>query len=117
MQTPEAQQKFKDGPIAFITLKSPGAPTMGKPLLLWFVYTLGVGLFVAYLGSRTLSAGTEFARVVYVASTVAFMTYVGGSIQNGIWMGKPWRSVSKDILDGLLYGIATGLVFAWLWPR
>jgi hypothetical protein len=117
LQTPEVLQKFTDGPIAFVTVKSPGPPSMGKPLLLWFVYTAAIGLFVAYIASRTLPVGAEFARVVQLVSTVAFMTYVGGSIQNGIWMGKPWRSVSKDILDGLLYGLATGLVFAWLWPH
>ena len=32
-------------------------------------------------------------------------------------MGKPWRSVAKELLDGLLYGSANGVVFACLWPH
>jgi len=34
-----------------------------------------------------------------------------------IWMGKPWRVVLKEAADGLLYGLATGAAFSWLWPR
>jgi hypothetical protein len=32
-------------------------------------------------------------------------------------MGKPWSSVAKEIVDGLIYGALTGATFAWLWPR
>ena len=31
-------------------------------------------------------------------------------------MGKPWGSVAKDALDGLIYGAAMGAVFGALWP-
>jgi hypothetical protein len=117
MQSPEAQQKFRDGPVALLTLRARGMPGMGRSLMLWFLYTLAVGLFAGYVASRTLPAGTVAGRVLQVVATIAFVTYVGGSIQNGIWMGKPWRSVSKDVLDGLLYGMATGAVFALLWPH
>jgi len=35
----------------------------------------------------------------------------------GIWMGKPWSSVIKDLADALIYGLLSAGVFGWLWPR
>ncbi len=32
-------------------------------------------------------------------------------------MGKPWGSVLKDLLDGLIYGLLSAGVFGWLWPK
>jgi hypothetical protein len=117
MQSPDMQQKFRDGPVALITLRRCGAPNMGRPLAQWFLYTIVVAVFAGYVASRVLPAGAHAARVLQVIATVAFMTYAGGSVQSGIWMGKPWRSVAKDALDALLYGLATGAVFGWLWPQ
>ncbi len=117
MKTPEFKQKYRNGPVAFVVLKAPGEINMGPPLVLWFVYTLIVGIFVGYLASRTLGAGSACASVFRLVATISFMTYVGGSVQNGIWMGKPWGSVAKDLLDGAIYGVATGAVFACLWPQ
>jgi len=116
MRSAEIRQKFIDGPVLQLTIRRSGAPEMGGALVRWFVYTLLVGLFAGYVASRVVPPGAHFGLVFQVIATVAFMTYVGGSIQNGIWMGKPWRSVAKDVLDGLLYGFATGAVFGWLWP-
>ena len=45
-----------------------------------------------------------------------FLTYFGGSVQMAIWMGKPWSTVAKDLLDSLIYGTISALVFMWLWP-
>ena len=32
------------------------------------------------------------------------------------WKGVSWGITFKFVIDGLLYGLATGAVFAWLWP-
>jgi hypothetical protein len=48
---------------------------------------------------------------------VAFLGYGAGSIPGGIWMGKPWVVVFKELVDGLLYGLLTAGAFGWLWPR
>lgn len=117
MKAPEFQQKFRDGPVGMLVLKAPGAPNMGRALTQWFLYTLVIGVFAGYVASRTLPAGTAFASVFRLIATVAFLTYVGGSVQQGIWMGKPWRSVAKEGLDGLLNAAATGTVFGCLWPQ
>src|SRR5512140_366353 len=36
MKLPQVQQKFSEGPVAFLTVRPNGAISMGKPLVLWF---------------------------------------------------------------------------------
>lgn len=117
LQTPEFRQKFIDGPVGFVMLRAHGAPGMGPMLGLWLAFLVAVGVFAAYLGSRTLPADAAGMAVFRLVATVAFLAYAGGAVPNGIWMGKPWRSVAKDLLDGLIYASATGAVFASLWPH
>jgi hypothetical protein len=118
MQTPEMLQKLKDGPVGFLTLKASGVPNMGSSLGLWFAFNLFVAWAVACITAAALAGGgATSAKVFHTTAVVSFLTYAGGSVQNAIWMGKPWRSVSKDLLDALIYGAISGLVFSWLWPH
>jgi hypothetical protein len=117
MQKPEAQQKFKEGPVGFLTLGRPGAPSMGRPLALWFLLTLVVSLVAGYLASRTVPYGASFLAVCRVVGIVTFIAYASGAVQQAIWMCKPWPSVAKDALDAFIYGLVSAAVFGWLWPR
>ena len=38
-----------------------------------------------------------------------------GGIPHSIWFGRTFSSAGKELLDGIGYGIVTGLVFALLW--
>lgn len=111
------QKKFAEGPVAVVYLKAPGMPKMGPQLGQWFVFNLVVSVFVAYLASRTLPAGTEYLRVFQVAGTAGFLSYAMGEVPMAIWMGKPWSVAMKDVVDGLIYGLVIGGSFGWLWPR
>jgi len=117
MRTPEFQQKFVDGPVGFVVLRARGVPNMGPSLALWFLYSVAIAIFAGYLASRTLPAGAATATVFRLVATVALLAYGGGSVQSGIWMGKPWSSVVKELLDALIYALATGAVFAAAWPH
>jgi len=117
MQAADFQKKLVDGPVGFVMLRARGTPGMGPMLGLWFGFLLGVAVFAAYLGSRTLPAGAPATTVFRLVATVSFLAYAGGAVPNGIWMAKPWRSVAKELLDGLLYAAATGAAFASLWPH
>jgi hypothetical protein len=117
LKSPEAQKKYAEGPVGLLTLKASGLPVMGKALGLWFAFSLVVSLFAAYLASRTLAHGVSYRGVFRLVGTVAFLAYAGGAAPSAIWMGKPWRSAIKDLADGLIYGLVTGGVFGWLWPR
>jgi hypothetical protein len=51
----------------------------------------------------------------HLAGLLTALAYGGGSIGQGVWMGKPWRVVALDLLDALIYGTVTALVFWKLW--
>jgi hypothetical protein len=117
MNTPAAQEKFKEGPVGFVTIFPSGPPNMPKFLGLWFVYCLILGVFTAYLTGRTVAFGAHYRVVFRVVGTAAFMAYGLGPLVNGIWKGQPWSVVFKEAFDGLVYALLTAGTFGWLWPR
>jgi hypothetical protein len=34
-----------------------------------------------------------------------------------IWYRRSWMTTAKSLFDSVLYGLATGGVFAYLWPN
>src|SRR3982751_3411143 len=44
METPEMQQKFREGPVGVLNLRRPGPVQMGAPLARWFLFSLLVSL-------------------------------------------------------------------------
>lgn len=117
MQKADAQQKYKEGPVGFLMLRPAGAPSIGKPLALWFVLNLAIAFVAGYLASRLVPPGASFGAVARVVCTVTFLAYACGGLQGAIWMGKPWTSAVKEVLDGFIYGLASAAAFGWLWPR
>jgi len=111
------QAKFREGPVGFLTLRPNGAPSIRNPLIGWFLYSLGIAAVAAYLACHLLVPGAPFGAVCRLTGTFAFAAYAGGSIQAGIWWGKSWSAVLKEVFDGLVYGVLTGIAFAWLWPH
>jgi hypothetical protein len=116
MGTPEMVEKFKRGPVGMLTALPSGPPVMPKLLALWFVYSLLIGVFVAYVASRTLAPGVEYLSVFRLAGTVAFLGYAGQEMANSIWRGQPWGTTVRNTIDGLVYALVTAGVFGWLWP-
>jgi hypothetical protein len=117
MKDPAFVAKMAKGPVGLINIIPSGPPPMGKYLGQWFLVCLGMGLFVAYLCGRTLSAGAPYLAVFRVAATVAFLGYAGGQFSDSIWKGQRWSTTAKHAFDALLYGLFTGGTFGWLWPR
>ena len=117
MNSPEMQKKFVEGPIAVMNLRRPGPPGMGPSLGQWFVFSLIVSFFIAYIAAHTIPQGTPYLGVFRVVGAVGFLAYAAGQIPAAIWMGKPWSIASKEVIDGLLYGLVTAGTFGWLWPR
>ncbi|HUS25108.1 MAG TPA: hypothetical protein VM369_09175 [Candidatus Binatia bacterium] len=116
MQAPEMQQKYIEGPVAFIMLRKPGMPKMGPALAQWFALNLLVACIAACVAASTLPLGASPARAFHVTGLISFIAYAGGSLSSGIWKGQPWKSVGKELLDAAIFGIAGGAPFALLWP-
>lgn len=116
LENPDVQKKFVEGPVAFVTVLPSGLPSMGKSLVSWFVFCLVMATFVAYLTGRTVAPGADFLAVFRVAGTVAFLGFAGSTPSESIWKGQPWSITAKHLLDGLIYSLLVGGVFAGLWP-
>ena len=116
MQGDAMRQKFIDGPIGMLTLRKNGPPSMGGSLLQWFIYSLVVAAVAGAMALRVFGVEGSAHGAGHLVGLVTFLTYTGGSVQMGIWMGKPWGSVAKDAFDSLIYATLSCLVFTWLWP-
>ncbi|MCA9320646.1 MAG: hypothetical protein KDB53_07925 [Planctomycetes bacterium] len=116
MATPEYQDRCKLGPVGHMVVLPNGIWNMNKSLLQWFAFTVVVGIFVAYITDLALPQGSAFSTVFRFAGTAATMSYALGVVPNSIWKGISWTTTGKFLIDGLLYGLTTGAIFAWLWP-
>ena len=115
MKDEAMMKKFLEGPVVFMTVRKNGPPNMGTTLILWFLFCLLVAAVAACVACQALGINADPRQVGYLVGVFSFMTYAAGSIPLGIWMGKPWGSVAKDVLDGFIYGVISGCTFMWLW--
>jgi hypothetical protein len=117
MGSPEMMEKYKRGPVGMLTVHPSAPPAMPKFLAQWFVFSVVVGVFVAYVTGRTVAPGAPYLLIFRIAGTVAFLAYAGEEAVSSIWRGQPWSVTLKNSIDGLVYALLTGGVFGWLWPR
>jgi hypothetical protein len=117
MRSPEFTEKMKNGPVLMLTVMPNGPWSMGRNLILWFVYSVVVGIFAAYIVSRALPAGADYLRVFQLAGATAFIGYSAALWQMSIWYRRDWTITAKATVDGLIYALLTAGTFGWLWPR
>ena len=114
--TPEMLEKYGKGPCGFMTVVPDGPPAMGKNLVLWFLYSVLISVFVGYVAKLALPAGTEYGTVFRVAGTTAILAYGVAQIQDSVWKAQSWTVTMKFLFDGIVYGLVTAGTFGWLWP-
>ncbi|MBI1803116.1 MAG: hypothetical protein HYR77_01485 [Ignavibacteria bacterium] len=117
MRSPEFTEKMKKGPVMMLSVWPSGPASMGKNLILWFLYAVGVGVFAAYVAGRALPVGAEYLHVFRFAGVTAFLGYSAALWQMSIWYHRPWSTTIKSTFDGLIYALLTAGTFGWLWPR
>ena len=116
MQSPEMARKFVEGPVGFVTLRRSGAPAIGASLIQWFVYTLVIAAIAGSLALHAYGIAGNRHQAGHLVGMISLLVYAGGGIPEGIWMGRPWRSVGKHCIDGVIYATISALTFQWLWP-
>ncbi len=117
MRSPEFAEKMKKGPVMVLTIWPSGSARMGKNLILWFLYSIVVGIFAAYVAGRALTSGAEYLWVFRFVGTTAFIAYTVALWQMSIWYNRSWSITIKTTFDGLIYALLTAGTFGWLWPR
>jgi hypothetical protein len=112
LKTEEFKRRREAGPTGTLTVwKKP--PNMGVNMLCTVLFFTIANFVIAYLAAMVLPPGTDFMKVLRFVGTAGILTYGTANILNGIWFG---RKMLADIIDGVAYGIITGLIFAALWP-
>ena len=73
---------------------------------------------MGYLGTLTFEPNEDvsFREAFRVTGTAGIMAYVLGMFPHAIWFGRSGRNVLMDLIDGVVYGAITGLIFGLLWP-
>lgn len=105
------------------------APTnMGLNMALTFVFYLVTSAVIGYLGWAALphgspgatagadGGGATFGQVFRVLGTAGILAYCFASFPGDLWFQKKRRAMAMDLIDGVVFGVITGAVFAWLWP-
>ena len=117
MKNPEFIEKMNKGPLVLMTLSKGGSFSMGKSLVLWFLYSVLISFFAAYVTGRAVGAGTHYPVIFRFVGTTSFMAYSFGLLQNSIWYRRNWCTTLRSMFDGLIYALLTAGTFGWLWPR
>ena len=115
MKDPEAKKRWEAGPWGTVGVWK-GMPNMGKNIGLTVSFFLVTSVFVGYITTMAHESGDGFSEHFQVAGTAGIMAYCFAFIPGAIWFGAPLRATLMNILDGLIYGLLTGVVFGALWP-
>jgi len=117
MKSKEFTDKVNRGPVLILTVLPNRMMTMSSNLVQWFIYSVVVSLFAAYVAGRALAPGATYLEVFRFAGVTAFTGYALALWQMSIWYKRSWSMTAKVTFDGLLYALFTAGTFGWLWPR
>jgi hypothetical protein len=110
-------EKLNKGPKVIMTVLPNGMAGMGGMLGAWFLYSLIIGVFAAYVAGRALPVGSDYLHVFRFVGVTAFLGYSGALWQMNIWYRRSFSTTLKSTIDGLIYAFFTAGAFGWLWPR
>ena len=117
MKSQAFTDKLNKGPVMIVTVRPNGVWNMGQTFVLWFLYSVVVGFFAAYVAGRALPMDATYLQVFRFVGATAFIGYSLAIWQWSIWYGRKWSTTIKSTIDGLIYALFTAGVFGWLWPR
>lgn len=117
MKSPEFIARMNRGPRMMLSVLPNGPSSLGRSLVLWFIFVLVVTLIGAHMASGVLPVGAVRAHVFHTIGLYAFAAYAFALWPLSIWYGRGWGITLRATVDGLIYAIATGLIFMWLWPH
>ena len=116
MKSPEFAEKLTQGPVLILTVLPNGPWQMGRNLSLWFIYSVIVSVFAAYVAGRALGPGSEYLAVFRFTGATAFVGYALALWQMWVWYHRSLKATVKATVDGLVYALVTAGAFGWLWP-
>lgn len=116
MKSSAFAEKMKKGPVMIFTVLPNGPASMTSNLIQWFLYSLVIGIFAAYVAGRALTADATYLQVFRFVGITAFLCYSAALWQMSIWYHRSWVTTIKATIDGFVYALLTAGIFGWLWP-
>lgn len=116
MKDEKMQQRFKDGPVGFVTVMPNGLPPMGKLMGQQIAYFLLGACLIGYCAILGLEPGAPYMVVFRFTGAVGFAAFGWAVIPYSIWFGQLWSQTGRYLLDAFIYALVVAGSFAWLWP-
>lgn len=112
---PEVKRRWAAGEMGMLSVW--GKVSMGRNMVVTFIVYLAISFFIAYIGGVALKPGTDFKHVFQLLGTAGVLAYCFSFIPGGVWFAQSPRALLMCVLDGIVYGLVTGAVFAGMWPK
>jgi len=87
------------------------AVNMSKTIL-YFAVTVSTIAYITHVACPPGSEGVDFMRVFRMSGTIGILTYATSNVLHRVWFKK---RVWTEIVDGIVYGLVLGLIFASFW--
>jgi len=117
MKSPEYDAKQNAGPVMVVTVIPAGPWKMGKLMGLWLLYIVVVVASVACVVGTIVPPGGSRHAVLHHVGVISFLVHAMGAVPLSIWYQRKWSTTFRYAVDSLLFALATGAIFMWLWPR
>jgi hypothetical protein len=116
MESEKVQRALREGPVGHLSVWPTPLGMGGKMVATFFVY-LVISVLVGYLTRVAVPGVAPFARVFQIAGTAGVLAYSFSFVPNAIWFGAYKRTIIGSVVDGIVFGLVTGAIFAWRWPH
>ena len=115
MKDPVMKEAWEKGPLGHMTLwKTP--VSMGKNMVVTFLAYLAISTLMAYAGWTALGPAESFTHAFRTMGAMGVAAYAFSFIPGMVWFGAYGRAIVMCMIDGVVYGLITGAIFAALWP-
>jgi len=111
---PAFMEKWKAGPVGILNVWKPN-PSMGANMLVTFLIYLMVSFLIAYVGYSSLPHASH-SKAFQITGTMGILAYTFAFLPNMVWFQSSKSAMVMGVFDGLVQGLATGAIFAALWP-
>ncbi len=108
-----AEFKQKQGTCNGMLIFWPTPTHMGKAIALTLTFFIIAAFVIGYLASLALQPGASFMKVFQFVTTAGLLAHCSAKFPFVFWFR---RKIGMEIIDGVAYAVATGLIFSAMWP-
>ena len=117
MGSPAYDAKRDAGPVIWMTVLPTGPWKIGRLMGSWFLFLLVAASSVACVVGMILPPGGDPQILFRLVASITFLTHAMGMVPLSIWYDRKWSTTLKYGVDALVFALATGWIFAHMWPR